>query len=132
MGEHLWFVLTDPDHDTDHVVIVALVSEKSHTERTVRLGPGDHPFIRWASSVDYGTATFKLSRKISAALASNRAILQADMSPELLAKVRAGLLESSHTPNVIAAHCRLTFAGAIDASATENPRTTDDGPRTRD
>ena len=46
MGEHLVFVLTDPDPVTNLVVVVTLVSEKSHTDKTVCLGPGDHPFIR--------------------------------------------------------------------------------------
>lgn len=114
MGEHLWFVLTDPDAETNLVIIVALVSEKSHTERIVCLGPGDHPFVRWASVVDYGTATFKPARKIEEHVASGRAILNADMSPELLESVRRGLLESSHTPNVIADHCRLDFGPVED------------------
>jgi hypothetical protein len=110
MGEHLWFTLTDPDPATGLVVIVALVSEKSHTERTVGLGPGDHPFVRWASNVDYGTATFKPANRINEFFASGRAKPNADMSGSLLARVRQGVLASSHTPNAVADYCRLRFA----------------------
>lgn len=45
MGTHLWFVPTDPDPVTTRVVIVALVTQRGHTERTVTLDVGDHPFI---------------------------------------------------------------------------------------
>lgn len=110
MGEHLMFVLTDPDPDTNQVVIVTLVSEKSHTDKTVRLVPGDHPFVRWASNVDYGLATFKPANAIVTAIGNGRAVLQQDMSDDLLKRVRAGLLASSRTPNVVADHCRLKFS----------------------
>jgi mRNA-degrading endonuclease toxin of MazEF toxin-antitoxin module len=109
MGTHLWFVLTDPDAETRLVVIVVLVTERAHTETSVRLDVGDHPFIKHASNVDFGSATYALAVKLEAALASKRAEVSADMSPELLAKVRQGLVESSHTPNEIVAYCRKSF-----------------------
>lgn len=65
MGTHLWFVLTDPDPSTRLVVMVPLVTERSHTEKMVRLGVGDHPFILHASNIDYGGATFAPSSRSS-------------------------------------------------------------------
>jgi hypothetical protein len=56
MGTHLWFVLSDPEPSTQLVVIVALVTERAHTEKTVRLNVGVHPFIKHRSSVDFGAA----------------------------------------------------------------------------
>ncbi|MEP6495254.1 MAG: hypothetical protein ABJF01_21385 [bacterium] len=109
MGAHLWFVLTDPDAETHRVVIVAVVTERAHTERTVRLLAGDHPFVRHASNVDFGTATYAPASKLEAALADNRGSLSDDMSNELLERVRRGLLASSHTPNDIVAHCAVAF-----------------------
>jgi hypothetical protein len=109
MGEHLYFVLTDPDPVTDYVVVVALVSEKNHTDKTVTLNVGDHPFIRWASNIDYGTATYMLAKKIDAALANGRAALDADMSDDLLKRARAGLMTSGHTANDIRHHCEDRF-----------------------
>lgn len=110
MGTHLWFVLTDPDPATRQVVIVMLVSERAHTDRTVRLDVGDHPFIRHASAVDFGTARYAPVSKLEAALAKNVASLDADMSDSLLTRLRQGLLRSSHTPNDIVNHCRPLFA----------------------
>lgn len=109
MGTHLWFVLTDPDPDREWMVLVMLVSERPHTDRTVRLDSGDHPFIRHTSAVDFGTATYAPATKLEEALASGRATLAADMSAELLARVRTGLLASARTPNAVAANCRALF-----------------------
>lgn len=91
MGVHLWFVLTDPDPQTGLVIMVALVTERAHTERTVRLDVGDHPFVQHPSNVDFGTATYAPSSKLQEKLSSNQATLDGDMSHTLLTRVRAGL-----------------------------------------
>lgn len=109
MGTHLWFVLTDPDPLTGLVVMVALVTERPHTEKTVRLDAGDHSFVRHASNVDFGTARFAPSSKLSERLGRGVATLDADMSAGLLEQVCRGLLASSHTINEIAAYCRENF-----------------------
>lgn len=109
MGTHLWFVLTDPEPTTGRVVLVMLVSERAHTERTVRLAVGDHPFVRHDSAVDFGTARYAPAAKLDAALARNAASLDADLSAALLKRVRAGLLASSHTPHDVVSHCRPLF-----------------------
>jgi hypothetical protein len=109
MGTHLWFVLTDPDPERDWMVLVMLVTVKPHTDRTLHLDVGDHRFIRHTSAVDFGTARYAPARKLEQALSSGRATLEADMSPGLLARVRAGLLTSARTPNEIADDCRAKF-----------------------
>lgn len=109
MGTHLWFVLTDPDPVRDWVVLVMLVTVKEHTDRTVHLDVGDHPFIRHASAVDFGTAKYAPAAKLEDALSSGRATLSEDMSAALLARVRAGLLVSGRTPNDVAGYCRALF-----------------------
>jgi hypothetical protein len=109
MGTHLWFVLTDPDAVTGRVVIVALVTERAHTEKTVRLDVGDHPFITHASNVDFGSSTYAPASKLDAALAERRATLGADMSSDLLDRVRRGLIGSSRAPNEIVSYCKAVF-----------------------
>jgi hypothetical protein len=111
MGTHLWFVLTEPDPEREWMVLVMLVSQKPHSDRTVLLAAGDHPFIKHASAVDFGTATYFPSSRLEAALSSGRATLAADMSADLLDRVRRGLLESGRTPNAVADHCRSLFGG---------------------
>jgi hypothetical protein len=90
-------------------VMVALVTERAHTERTVRLAVGDHPYINHSSNVDFGTATFAPTNKLIQGIAKKAAIHHDPMSAALLAKVRAGLLQSSHTPNALKEHCRTIF-----------------------
>lgn len=109
MDSHLWFVLTDPDPFTNKVVVVVLVSERAHTERTVCLGIGDHPFISRPSNVDFGSATFFPASKLQNAIATGRGKLKDDMSSALLETVRAGLMASSRTPNAIIEYCRVIF-----------------------
>lgn len=109
LGAHLWFILTDPDPETRKVVLVMLVTERAHTDRTVRLDVGDHPFVRHASNVDYGTARYAPVGKLDAALAGGRATLDADLSAPLLARIRRGLLDSGRTPNDVAEYCRRVF-----------------------
>ena len=106
---HLWFILTDPTDHFPKVVAVMLVSEKPHTDRTVTLVEGDHPFIQHPSNVDYRTATFFLVRKLEAALSLGTCHLEADMSGQLIVKVRTGLLGSPRTVNAIADYCRPLF-----------------------
>lgn len=108
MGWHLFFVVTDPD-PTTKVVTVMLVTERPHTDHTCILDVGDHPFVRHRSSVDYGTARFAPVRKLEEAVRRARASFDADLSDDLLERVRAGLLASGRTPNDVAAHVRAVL-----------------------
>ena len=119
MGTHLWFVLTDPDPDTRLVVMVMLVTERTHTDRTVRLEVGDHTFISRATNVDYGGCRFVPLTKLERALETRRASLNSDASTALLRKLREGLLASSHTPHAIVDHCRPLFGILANEEAAE-------------
>ena len=55
---HLWLVLTDPDRESGKVVAVMVVSKRKHTDPTTLLVPGEHPFLKHPSNVDYGSAKF--------------------------------------------------------------------------
>jgi hypothetical protein len=86
-----------------------LVSEKPHTERTVSLEPGDHPFVQRTSNVDFGTARYIPVSKLEDALRSGEAALKEDMSMNLLLRVQHGLLASTHTPHDVVESCRRVF-----------------------
>ena len=104
---HLWIVLTDPDPD-DKVVAVMVVSEKPHTDKTVTLSVGDHPFFQHSSNIDYGTARFfprgKLEKQIT-----NRGRLRQNVSLSLLEKARAGVVTSSRCPNYVKEYFATRF-----------------------
>jgi hypothetical protein len=107
--QHLWVVLTDSDPKTNHVVIVMIVTSHDYTDKTVTLNAGSHPFIVHESNVDYRTATLALPKKLNAAIANGRCRLEPDVSPDMLAAIRAGLRVSSRTPNYIVDHCTGRF-----------------------
>lgn len=109
MGPHLFLVLTDPDTSRRLVVTVAVVTEKSHTDKTCALDVGDHPFIRHRSNVDYGSARFVPLGKLEDQLRSGRAIAQPTLSPAVLKIVQHGLLTSCRTIHAVVDHCRPLF-----------------------
>jgi hypothetical protein len=106
---HLWFVLTDPSLTDERLVAVMVVTARSHTDATVLLQVGDHPFIRHDSNVDYGGAILVHVSKFERAMASGRCHLQPDMDRALLDRVRKGLLNSSRTVHWLIEHCRPLF-----------------------
>jgi len=105
---HLWIVLTDPDPSDDKVVAVMVVSEKPHTDKTITLNVGDHPFFQRASNIDYGSAKHfprvKLENQVN-----GRGKLRQDVSPALLEKARAGIFRSSRCPNYIKEYFETRF-----------------------
>jgi len=108
-SSHLWLVLTDPDSESDQVVAVMVVTARGHTDRTLTLSAGAHPFIRHDSSLDYGgTRRFQTAR-LEGALRSGRCHLSENMTAALLRQVRAGLLASPRTPHHIIDFCRDRF-----------------------
>ena len=106
---HLWMVLTDPDPQTGKVILVSMTTSRDHTDKTVLINVGDHEFVVHETNVDYGGATFGVSSKLERALGSGVATLKADLSKELLQRVRAGVLASSRPPNEIVGYCKGAF-----------------------
>lgn len=66
-----------------------VVSEKPHTDKTITLNVGDHPFFQRASNIDYGSAKHfprvKLENQVN-----GRGKLRQDVSPALLEKSTRG------------------------------------------
>ncbi len=108
---HLWFVLTDPDPATSKVVVAMVVTARGHTDKTVTLVSGDHPFIRHESNVDYGSARMVPHDLLEGLVESGDVKLQPEMTTTLLANVRSGLLTSARTIHYISGYCRPLFSG---------------------
>ncbi|MBM3321440.1 MAG: hypothetical protein FJY73_12260 [Candidatus Eisenbacteria bacterium] len=106
---HLWFILTNPEGDPPQVVAVMLQTATRFTDETVVLQPGEHSFVRHASSVHYSTAKYFSVPAISRALRTGECHLREDVSESLLEKLRAGLLDSPFTVNAIKEYCRGRF-----------------------
>ncbi len=106
---HLWFVLTDASGEPAEVVIVMVRSTRSFTDESVTLDVGDHPFVKHESAVQFSTARRFRVRRILRAMHIGHCNLKEDMSAELLARVREGLLRSPYTVHHISDYCRGRF-----------------------
>lgn len=106
---HLCFILTDPDCNPAKVVGVMVRTRKRFTDDTVILCPGDHPFIKHESAVHYSTADFFTVAKIVKCADQGHCHIQPDMTPELLRRVRQGLLDSPYTVRGVKDYCCSRF-----------------------
>jgi hypothetical protein len=97
---HVWFILTNPDV-SNRVRAVMLRTRRRHTESTVVLAPGEYPFgdPTVEGTVDYGEAWLFPVPKLVRMIQRDQARMCQRMSDDLLARVRDGLLRSSHTPH---------------------------------
>ena len=110
---HPWIVLTDPDPD-GRAVCVNVTSLGDHiADTTVVLDTGDHPFIEKRSVVLYAKAAMLDLRAIDAMLSlpgSRTTWKRFDScSPDLLERVRRGLLASKHTKRAIKGYCQTLW-----------------------
>ena len=106
---HLWFVLTDPEPSDNRVVAVMLVTARAHTDKTVQLMPGDHPFVRHESNVDFGSAVLVHLDRFQRAVELGKCHPQPDIDAHLLQRLRAGLLASPRTVHWLVERCQLRF-----------------------
>jgi len=106
---HLWFVLTDPTPSDHRVVTVMLVTSRPHTDKTVTLLPGDHPFVQHESNIDFGGAILVHPDRFQRAMELGRCHLQRDLARPLLARIRTGLLTSPRTVHWMTDYCRTRF-----------------------
>jgi len=94
---HLWIVVTPPSEG--EVVTVCLVSARQRSERLVVMNSGDHPFVRHESVIAYSYSKIRATADIEAALATGAARKREPVSEAVLARIRAGLIDSDFTPN---------------------------------
>lgn len=94
--------------------MVNITTLRSHSDRTVILRKGDHPYILHDSVVSYQDAQELSVVKIQAQI--DRGWPQCDScSDELLKKVQAGLLASPFTKKSIKAICQQAWAAKRQA-----------------
>src|SRR5947208_3401343 len=92
---HLWVVLTDPLGDPSQVALVNLTKQKSHSDNTVVLNAGDHPFIKQATIVNYARATIQSATALENAIKADITMRhKTDCASDILEKIREGLFKS--------------------------------------
>ncbi len=102
---HLWIVVTDPAGEPAQVVIVNLTTVRKGSDRTVVLGPGDHPFVVRDTCVRYSDARLAKVETLQQ-LAAGPGRLREDVPPDVLRRIQDGLLRSPLTENWLKGYCR--------------------------
>lgn len=101
---HLWVVVTPANEG--EVVTVCVVTAHKRSERLVVLNIGDHPFIRHESVIAYHFSKIRMVSDIEELLGKGIAKKREPVTPELLNRIQAGLVDSDFTPNYVRAFYR--------------------------
>ena len=96
---HLWIILLDPEV-SGRTLMVNLTSRKPQLNQdlTVILQVGEHPYLTQESIVNYGDARCVETHLVEQSFSIGLGVPNDPCSPELLRKIRDGLLSSELTP----------------------------------
>jgi len=112
--EHLWVLITNPDPQTHEAIMVNVTTLRPHSDTTIVLNPGDHPFIQRPSVIFYADARTVDTRLLDAAVQrgaySGNAAFQAAV---VVVRIQAGLAASPFTPRKIKAAFAAYFAAGL-------------------
>lgn len=99
--EHLWFVCTQPDLQ-GCVVVLNLTSQQPWTkDLSCILKAGDHPFVVRDTVVFYQRGLIVAVTQIQAEINNGVFRPKDPASPQLMARIRRGALNSSFTPRTL-------------------------------
>jgi hypothetical protein len=88
---HLWVIISDPETDAGRVLMVSLTTYEAYKEDVCLIDVGDHPRITHKSCVAYNEARMTTLAKLTALRDGGYLSVQAPVSDELLARIRAGV-----------------------------------------
>jgi len=91
------------------VVIVSLTTLRPHSDETVILQPGDHPFVQHPTCVYYSDARITTVARLETALRHRQAFRREDMDAALVERIRDGLFRSAFTVLVLRERLRYFF-----------------------
>jgi hypothetical protein len=106
--EHLWALVTAPDSATDEAIMVNLATQRSHSDTTTVLQPGEHPFVDRPTVAFFADARLVKVSLLDASVQQGIARAHTALSEEVLTRIQNGLLVSPFTPGKI----KKAFASA--------------------
>lgn len=97
--KHLFILLTDPQPPDQSTLLVGVASVYDNIphDPTCYLYPGDHPFIRRQSYINYARARIEPAPKLAEGVKQGLLIPQGTLDAALFARICKGLLESRRT-----------------------------------
>jgi hypothetical protein len=100
-GHHLFIVLNEPAEFEGYgtgvcVVMVSFSSQKPGRphDATCECAVGEHPFIKKPSFIDYSHLRVERVTNLAARVATGFFVSQAEVDPQLLARILAGVQQS--------------------------------------
>jgi hypothetical protein len=96
--KHLWVVLSDPNLDPEHVLIVNLTTLDERKEKVCILKPGEHPWVQHDTCVNYADSVVTTLAKLNAARVGGAVTMHARLSASVLKKMRDAAMESERMP----------------------------------
>jgi hypothetical protein len=109
---HLWVLLWGPRGVADAFLAVHLTSVKPHSDRTVTLLPGDHPFVRHETVAEFRDVRRITSAALQGAIARREAFPREPVTPQVLERLREGVFRSPFTTNAMLEIARTEFEAA--------------------
>lgn len=95
---HLWIVVTEPTQEEPRVIIVSLTTLRKGAEQTVVLRKGEHPFVKWDSSVCYTDCRLVDARDLDTRARAGQIIVRERCTADILKVIQEGILASELTP----------------------------------
>src|SRR5262249_11937579 len=91
---HLWVIISEPEADADRVLMVSLTTYEPYKEDVCLIDVGDHPRISHKTCVAYNEARMTTLSKLTGLRDGGLLSMQAPVSEDLLARIRAGVSRS--------------------------------------
>jgi len=92
--DHLWVVISDPNVDPSRVVIVCFLSHQPHYDQACVLEPGDHPFIKHPTCVNYPDARIESAALLERLKGDGRLKPKTPLSSGILDRIRSAAEDS--------------------------------------
>jgi len=95
---HLWIVLSKPELDPDHVLLVNFTSWRSDKDQACILEPGDHPYVKKKTCVNYADSKIVSETQIQRLIHAGKLEHHAPIDLPLLERMREGAMQSRFMP----------------------------------
>jgi hypothetical protein len=111
---HLWIVATEPLPATGESILVNVTTLRSHSDKTLVLNRGDHPFIYKESVVSFGDSIIAGVRLVAAGIDNGLWPQREPCSEALIQQIQIGILASPRTPAKVKAFYRALASEPFD------------------
>ena len=98
---HLRIIITDSDNDQNQVVVSVTTLKYLSQDTSCVLQPGDHPFIKEKSIIDFKRTTVMSYMQIFNGIQQGLLIRKEDISDELLKRIQTAAAKSKYISDEI-------------------------------